>query len=391
MREVREQLAAGLSPQEAETLRVRVQRLLMDTENICRRQGKTPRDLARPSWAAYTYLAGLDLDRPPLRTGPGLAAPAPVRVARLIRNRDAFQGRLTSLARKLLDRQFTPMEVAAELPRLREQAIDIAGEISVLCERAGLSPAYLPEPSRRAYQWFSFLAEGDRLNEHVHALARAMAVDPRPAVELYHTADLYRVWRNGESIRLTASEAFVDAPAEVLRALVKVALPYTRKRLHREAIDRHVESEAFQETLLALELSGGAYETQSRGQCFDLDEVYRRVNDEYFGGQMGRPRLAWSQSVTLREFGHYRSSGDVLVLSMTLDSPDVPAFVVDYVMYHELLHKRLGARRIRGRRMVHTRAFRELERRFRRYAEAEAFLTRYARRLDRGASEQMAL
>jgi predicted metal-dependent hydrolase len=79
--------------------------------------------------------------------------------------------------------------------------------------------------------------------------------------------------------------------------------------------------------------------------------------------------------------GHYDFFRDLVMLSVTLDDPDVPDFVVDFVMYHELLHKVMGSKVVNGRRYAHTPAFREAERAFPRYEEAEAFLKATAREM----------
>ena len=44
--------------------------------------------------------------------------------------------------------------------------------------------------------------------------------------------------------------------------------------------------------------------------------------------------------------------------SATLDARDVPSYVVDFVVYHELLHKKHGAKWQNGRQAVHTSSFR---------------------------------
>jgi predicted metal-dependent hydrolase len=68
------------------------------------------------------------------------------------------------------------------------------------------------------------------------------------------------------------------------------------------------------------------------------------------------------------------------MISATLDSVEVPAFVVDFVVYHELLHKKHGVRWQNGRRAVHTPAFRAEERCFHKYAEADEWIGRLAKR-----------
>ena len=54
-------------------------------------------------------------------------------------------------------------------------------------------------------------------------------------------------------------------------------------------------------------------------------------------------------------------------------------------MYHELLHKALGAKIVNGRRYVHTHEFRVAERKFKEYEKAQAFLTQLAQTSQRKA------
>jgi len=93
---------------------------------------------------------------------------------------------------------------------------------------------------------------------------------------------------------------------------------------------------------------------------------------------MPRPHLTWSRVFTGRKFGHYDSIRDTVMISSTLDQRTVEPFVVDFVLYHELLHKAMGARTVNGRRYVHTRDFYAAERRFPRHEEAEKILKRLA-------------
>lgn len=137
----------------------------------------------------------------------------------------------------------------------------------------------------------------------------------------------------------------------------------------------------------AMERYGGACPA-TRGDAHDLGDSFHRVNAAYFAGHMARPRLAWSRTESGRKFGHYEFARDSLVISRRLDDPAIPSWLLDFVMYHELLHKRHGLRWVNGRGLAHTAAFREDERRFERYQEAEAMLQRLSRpgRASRGSN-----
>jgi len=56
------------------------------------------------------------------------------------------------------------------------------------------------------------------------------------------------------------------------------------------------------------------------------------------------------------------------------DSRKVPRYVLDYVMYHELLRIKHGIGYSEGKRRAHTKAFREDERKFARYNQARDWL-----------------
>jgi predicted metal-dependent hydrolase len=69
------------------------------------------------------------------------------------------------------------------------------------------------------------------------------------------------------------------------------------------------------------------------------------------------------------------------MVSVSLDHPETPVYVLDFIMYHELLHKYLGLKTINGRNYGHTPEFREAERRYPKYKEAQAYLEKLGKKL----------
>jgi hypothetical protein len=72
--------------------------------------------------------------------------------------------------------------------------------------------------------------------------------------------------------------------------------------------------------------------------------------------------------------GHYDPSHNAIGLSRILDRPETPRLAVEYVLYHEMLHLRHPVELNRGRRCVHTPAFKEAEKQFDNLKEAKALL-----------------
>ena len=81
--------------------------------------------------------------------------------------------------------------------------------------------------------------------------------------------------------------------------------------------------------------------------------------------------------------GHYDPAHNAIIMSRALDGADIPRIAVEYVLFHEMLHLRHPAEQHGHRRRVHTRAFREEERRFPGLAEARAALKRLTAGPDR--------
>jgi hypothetical protein len=144
------------------------------------------------------------------------------------------------------------------------------------------------------------------------------------------------------------------------------------------AVHDFIHSESYQSRARVIQATVGQVE-QTRGMVYDLIESFERVNREYFDGTITRPRLIWSRSLTHRLFGQYQAATDTICISSTLDQVFVPAFVLDHVMHHELLHKKHGTEWRHQRRHVHTPAFRNEEHTFRQYCEADALLKKISR------------
>jgi len=117
---------------------------------------------------------------------------------------------------------------------------------------------------------------------------------------------------------------------------------------------------------------------ERRSSVHELRAVLGDVVARYFGGEV-EVRIRWAR-VTRRRSGRVRTRSRALAtycfedctirVNPVLDSPKVPRFVVEWIVFHELLHHVLPVERAGARNRYHTDAFRAFERGFERYEEA---------------------
>jgi hypothetical protein len=110
------------------------------------------------------------------------------------------------------------------------------------------------------------------------------------------------------------------------------------------------------------------------GARHDLVPIFERLNKDYFGAALDPPKLGWSRRTTTALFGHYDKDHQSITISRTLDSDDVPAFVLDYVLFHEMLHLVYDVKYKNRRRCVHGPEFKRHEGIFPRFKEAQGWL-----------------
>jgi predicted metal-dependent hydrolase len=110
------------------------------------------------------------------------------------------------------------------------------------------------------------------------------------------------------------------------------------------------------------------------GRHYDLESVFDAVNEDYFEGELRKPRLSWTRGRAKSVLGRYDFDADVIFISRLLDSPTVPAHVVQYVVFHEMLHVKHGTQVHEAREIVHSAAFRREERQFEFFEAANDWL-----------------
>lgn len=202
------------------------------------------------------------------------------------------------------------------------------------------------------------------------------------------------------TIRIRGGEVFVrvgeicrDMPLDGQRGLAFILVgKLLRRKIPREMNDAYsafIKTDDIRERATDHKRTRGRkVVTTSKGEVYDLDEIFAAMNMRYFGGWIRKPVLTWSAKKTYRILGHHDATHDTVAISKSLDSKKVPQFVVEYVVFHEMLHIAHPAKNINGRRYHHTPEFKKDERRFEHYHEAERWIEQNVGKLRRAAKRR---
>jgi predicted metal-dependent hydrolase len=196
-----------------------------------------------------------------------------------------------------------------------------------------------------------------------------------PFAGINHTAHL-----NDGRLKVRVSDIFDHAPEDVNRALALILLA----KLYRKKLDSSVHriyrafilrTEIQERARVARSARGrGTRVSTTLGRHFDLDALFDRLNVEYFAEAVAKPKISWSTKRSRYILGRYDATHHTIFVSRIFDTPRVPPYVIEYVMYHEMLHVKHQTRVKNCRVVVHTPEFKQEERRFAQYEQAKEWL-----------------
>jgi SprT-like family len=189
-------------------------------------------------------------------------------------------------------------------------------------------------------------------------------IEYRPFASLRSNINL-----RGNRAQVRISDMLEQAPPLVLEALAEILLtqlfrrrPSTEARecylayVFDPAVRRRIDETRRQRGRLRL--------LPARGEHYDLAEIFARLNRRFFQDALSCRRIGWSARRSRSVLGHYDPAHHTITISRSLDSGSIPAEVVEYLVFHEMLHIHFPLERHGSRRVVHSRAFREAEKRF---------------------------
>jgi len=169
----------------------------------------------------------------------------------------------------------------------------------------------------------------------------------------------------------------VESPAKIKEAVLEWALlPHVRRRSKKRSVTLQRKREleriiwAHSETgcseqKLYRRSNPDRYKNANQGQVYDLKPVFDRVNARFFNNCIAA-YLRWGGPLTLTSYqtDKRNTSGDVfhvITIAGVYDHEDVPAFALECVMYHEMLHIAVPPYVKNGRRVIHGPEFKRAE------------------------------
>ena len=229
----------------------------------------------------------------------------------------------------------------------------------------------------------AFSPQPAELFQRVFRRLRVSAPLPSLRVEFCPFAGLRStICLRSNRLEVRIADVLQDAPPLVLEALAEILLcKVYRRRASREA----------RECYLAYVLKPGVRRRidqarrergrkrllPARGRWHKLEEIFQRLNENFFQGKLAVASLGWSLRSSRTILGHYDAGHGMIVINRVLDSPKAPAHLVEYLVFHEMLHMRFPVERNGHRRVVHSGEFRRAEREYPKYQEARKSLKHF--------------
>ena len=205
---------------------------------------------------------------------------------------------------------------------------------------------------------------------------------PELSVEFcrFANADSLVKLENGR-LRVRISDLLEGAPAPVTEALAHILLgklyrkPVARVYTHRYRLYLN-RRDMRRQAHLVRQIRGRKFVSGPQGERHNLEDLFERLNAQFFDGLLGRPQLGWSRRPARGLLGHFDPSHNAIIISRIFDQPEAPVAALEYVMFHEMLHLRHPVDHSGMRRRVHTPEFREAEKQFPGLKEAKEALKR---------------
>jgi len=170
-----------------------------------------------------------------------------------------------------------------------------------------------------------------------------------------------------EMVAVRLHKIFLDAGSDVLNEIAKFIKDRKRKTPLISKFIRQNSNRLKKSSYRRLNI-------KNQGKYHDLFDIYMSINNEYFEGKI-TSSITWgtkckSPSVRKRTIGSYNKHSNIIRINPVLDTKRVPHYFIEFIVYHEMLHADIDIKEKNGRRVIHSKEFRQRERLFKHYKKA---------------------
>ncbi len=197
-----------------------------------------------------------------------------------------------------------------------------------------------------------------------------------PYCDLNHSIRL----RKGK-IWIRISDILADAPFNVLSSLLNILLHKlfnTHTHTNHLRIYRHYINQPYlrPKILMARRYRSKQHSNNPIGVFYNLDQIFQQLNRCYFQEKL-QALTSWNHKQSRTFLACYDPAHQTIAVNPQLDDLSIPKWVLEYVVFHEMLHVALDGYSSNGRWIIHHKRFHEAEKRFPHYRKARKFITTY--------------
>ncbi|TGK02359.1 M48 family peptidase [Leptospira selangorensis] len=110
---------------------------------------------------------------------------------------------------------------------------------------------------------------------------------------------------------------------------------------------------------------------KENGVTYDLKVILEEISSSYFSKMDAKLlSIGWADRLGKRRLGSYEKRNMNIRISPILDHKEVPLYVLEHVVHHEILHHILPSRVKNGHNSIHSPEFKRKEKEYVRYREA---------------------
>ena len=224
--------------------------------------------------------------------------------------------------------------------------------------------------SRKEWQAYNFLNLAKTADKQPAIEKNLAQLGQEPNIFLDLHGYLWKTERRGRNLSYVLNPASLFLPPDQFKAM----LQSIQQRKQRPLFFLSAE---FKEASRALFRPPPSIE-EARGVWIDLEPIFLKVLETWFPNcDKNSVKIGWGKNFSTTILGSYNFLTSTIQISLIFDSEAYPLRVLEYIIFHELLHHVLGVTAHNERLRSHTPDFRRIEASYPNQAKLERELQLY--------------